>query len=91
MTMPLPWALAMCAANPAWWPALPVALAIRAASAYMVSRRVLNARVNWALLPLEDVAAFVFWIAGFFGSTIEWRGRKYRLHSDGRFELLIEG
>lgn len=91
LTMPLPWALAMCAANPAWWPALPVALAIRAASAYMVSRRVLDARVNWALLPLEDVAAFVFWIAGFFGSTIEWRGRKYRLHPDGRFELMIEG
>ena len=91
LTMPLPWALAVCALNPAWWPALPAALAIRAASAYAVSTRVLHARTNWALLPLEDLAACAFWFAGFFGSTIEWRGRRYRLHSDGRFELLIEG
>jgi ceramide glucosyltransferase len=90
-TMPVPWALAVCAVNPAWWPVLPLTLAIRGAAAYMVSTRVLHAKLNWALMPLEDVAAFAFWIAGFFGSTIEWRGRRYRLHSDGRFELLIEG
>jgi ceramide glucosyltransferase len=89
-TMPLPWALAVCAVNPAWWPVLPLTLAIRAASAYMVSTRVLHARLNWALMPLEDLAACAFWIAGFFGSTIEWRGRRYRLHSDGRFELMQE-
>ncbi len=90
-TMPVPWALAVCAVNPAWWPVLPLTLAIRGASAYIVSTRVLHAKLNWALMPLEDLAAFAFWIAGFFGSTIEWRGRRYRLHSDGRFELLIEG
>jgi ceramide glucosyltransferase len=89
-TMPLPWALAVCAANPAWWPALPLTLAVRAAAAYMVSTRVLRARLNWALVPLEDLAAFVFWVAGFFGKTIVWRGRRFRLHSDGRFELLTE-
>jgi ceramide glucosyltransferase len=91
VTMPLPWALAMCAVNPAWWPVLPLTLAIRAAAAYTVSTRVLDKRVNWLLMPLEDVAAFAFWIAGFFGRTIEWRGRRYRLHPDGRFELMIEG
>lgn len=91
LTMPLAWALAVFALTPAWWPVLPLALAIRAASAYMVSMRVLHARVNWLLMPLEDLAACVFWFAGFFGRTIEWRGRRYRLHSDGRFELLIEG
>ncbi len=88
LTMPLPWALLVCAVNPAWWPARVVTLAVRAAAAYMVSTRVLRARLNWPLLPLEDLAAFAFWVAGFFGKTVVWRGRRYLLHSDGRFELL---
>jgi ceramide glucosyltransferase len=39
------------------------------------------------LLPVQDVLSFAFWIAGFFGNTIHWRGRVYRLLRDGRFEL----
>jgi ceramide glucosyltransferase len=87
-TMPLPLALLVCAAHPAWWPALPLTLALRGASAHCVATRVLGARLNWALLPVEDLAGFSFWIAGFFGNTITWRGRRYRLYRDGRFELL---
>jgi hypothetical protein len=34
------------------------------------------------------LAAFFFWLAGFFGSTVVWRGLRYHLHADGRFELL---
>jgi ceramide glucosyltransferase len=87
-TMPLPLALLVCAAAPAWWPVVPIAFIVRALAAYAVSARVLRARLNWLLLPIEDVLGFCFWIAGFLGNTISWRGRRYRLSSDGRFELI---
>jgi ceramide glucosyltransferase len=87
-TMPVPLALLLTAWNPAWWPVLPMTLAVRGMAAYTVGELVLRARLNWLLLPLEDIAAFFFWIGGFFGNTILWRGRRYRLESDGRFSLL---
>jgi ceramide glucosyltransferase len=87
-TMPLPLALLVCAFSPAWWPVLPLALIVRALAAYTVSARVLRARINWLLLPIEDGFGFCFWITGFFGNVISWRGRRYRLFSDGRFELI---
>ena len=87
-TMPLPLALLVCALSPAWWPVLPLALVVRALAAYAVSARVLRARLNWFLLPIEDLFGFSFWLAGFFGNTISWLGRRYRLFADGRFELI---
>ena len=87
-TMPLPWALLVCAFSPAWWPVLAFTLFVRALAAYSVSARVLHAKLKWLLLPIEDVLGFCFWLAGFFGNTISWRGRRYRLYSDGRFELI---
>ena len=87
-TMPLPLALLVCVLSPAWWPILPATLAVRALAAYVVSARVLRARINWFLLLMEDLIGFVFWFAGFFGNTITWRNRRYRLFSDGRFEPI---
>ena len=87
-TMPLPIAVLVCAFSPAWWPVVPIAIVVRALAAYFVAVRVLRARVNWLLLPIEDAMGFCFWIAGFFGNTISWRGRRYRLFGDGKFELM---
>jgi ceramide glucosyltransferase len=87
-TMPLPLALIVCAAAPAWWPAALSAIVLRFVTGYVVSRKVLRARIDWLLLPAEDLIAFGFWIAGFFGNTIQWRGRRYCLFRDGRFELI---
>jgi len=87
-TMPVPLALLVTVWNPLWWPVLPVTLAIRGLAAWTVAERVLRVRLNWLLLPIEDIAGFCFWIAGFFGNTIVWRGRRYRLEADGRFRLI---
>ena len=87
-TMPLPLALLVCALSPGWWPILPLVLIVRGVAAYSISERVLHGKLNWLLLPIEDVMGFCFWLAGFFGNTISWRGRHYRLYGDGRFELI---
>lgn len=87
-TMPLPLALFLFFVKPGWWPVPLIAIGIRFLAAYTVSVRVLKARLNWLLLPVEDLAGFCFWLAGFFGNTISWRGRRYRLYSDGRFEPI---
>ena len=48
----------------------------------------LHARPSWYLLPAAELASFLFWIGGFFGNTIAWRGQDYYLHADGRFERI---
>jgi ceramide glucosyltransferase len=88
-TMPLPLALALIAADVSYWPFALAAIVVRLVAAYVVSARVLHVKLNWLLLPLEDLAVFCFWVAGFFGKTILWRGRRYLLHPDGRFELMV--
>jgi ceramide glucosyltransferase len=87
-TMPLPLAIALVSIDASYWPFALAAVAIHFIAAYVVSARVLGVRLNWLLLPVEDLAVFCFWVAGFFGKTIIWRGRRYRLHPDGRFSLI---
>jgi len=86
-TYPLPIALLLTAIFPAWWPALLSTLAVRAAAAWSTSVWVLRKNPNWLLLALQDILSFLFWLAGFFGNTVVWRGRRYNLYPDGRFEL----
>lgn len=87
-TMPFPLALILITVKPAWWPLAVLATVVRLAAAFTVSRLALHARIPWMLLPAEDCMGFAFWIAGFFGKTIGWRGRRYELLPDGRFRLL---
>jgi ceramide glucosyltransferase len=90
-TNPLPLALLLYVASPAWRPVAAAAVILRAAAALatagMVLRDPLTGRL-WFLLPFQDLLSFAVWLAGFFGNTIVWRGRKYYLRRDGRFELV---
>jgi len=90
-TMPLPIAILLTIADPRCLPLLVLTFAVRVITAYVVSNRVLKARINWLLLPFEDVVGFCLWLAGFFGNTITWRGRKYCLQRDGKFVLVKAG
>jgi ceramide glucosyltransferase len=86
-TYPLPLAIALVALHPAWWAALIPALVFRAFAAWATCRWILNIRPHWFLLAIQDLLSFFCWLVGFFGNTIVWRGRRYYLYRDGRFEL----
>ena len=86
-THPLPVSLGMCFLAHGYWPLLAVTMTLRMAAAWTVSERILRARVPWLLLPWQDFLSFAFWIAGFFGNSINWRGRRYILNRDGTVQL----
>jgi ceramide glucosyltransferase len=90
-TNPLPIGFLLTALNLRWWPALAVTAIFRAAAAHATSWSVLRdplCRKWWFLIPVQDLLSFVFWLAGFSGNQINWRGRRYLLHRDGTFELV---
>ena len=90
-TNPLPLAALLVMLRPEWWPVLAATVVIRALAAYATAGSILHDTVcaqRWWLIPVQDLLSFVFWIAGFFGNTIIWRGKKYYLQADGRFVLV---
>jgi len=90
-TNPLPLALLLVAVRPSWWPLAAFAAILRAAAAWATAWRVLRDPLTarlWWLVPLADIASFLFWLGAFFGNTIVWRGRKYLLLRDGRFRRV---
>ena len=89
-TNPLPLVLLCWLTRPDCWPLALLIVALRIAAAWatagLVLKDSLTARL-WFLVPVQDLLSFAFWLAGFFGNTIHWRGRTYELLADGRFRL----
>jgi ceramide glucosyltransferase len=90
-TNPLPLALALWLWEPRLWPVALAAVLLRAAAGWIAVYQVLRGSLTffqWLCVPLQDMLSFVFWIAGFFGTTVLWRGRQYQLSRDGRIALI---
>jgi ceramide glucosyltransferase len=93
-TNPLPLALLLTAWAPelpwTWW-LLAVCAVFRLGALLAVGPGVLRDRLTvrfaW-LVPLQDIASFVVWCLAFFGNTIVWRERRYKLLSDGTLQRL---
>src|SRR5580692_4891503 len=89
-TNPLPLALLLWLAVPRLWPLLAVTALFRSLAAWSTAKCVLRDPLTgrrWWLIPVQDLMSLLVWISGFFGSTIDWRGRRYNLLPDGRFQL----
>ena len=89
-TNPLPFAVPLLLTPAALAGVL--AIALRAVVAAVVAGRLLRDPLTerrWWLLPVADVASLLVWVLGLFGDTVEWRGRRYRLSRDGRFEAVV--
>jgi ceramide glucosyltransferase len=90
-TNPLPLVLLMVAGSPMLWPLGAAAIMARTFAGWATAGRILRdplCRRYWYLVPVQDLLSFAFWIAGFFGNHITWRGRRYYLRRDGRFERV---
>jgi ceramide glucosyltransferase len=90
-TNPLPLALMLYAARPEWWPVAAATVVLRAAAGWATAGHVLRDPLTarmFFLVPVQDLLSFAMWVGGFFGNTILWRGRKYYLQADGRFQLV---
>jgi ceramide glucosyltransferase len=89
-TNPLPLALLLWLAVPKLWPLLAVTALFRALAAWSTVAWVLHdplTKRQWWLVPFQDLISVFVWIAGLFGNTIDWRGRRYKLLPDGRFQF----
>jgi ceramide glucosyltransferase len=96
ITFALPWGLlAWLASGLASWGgrlAL-MCLLLRLAVAAGAERACLRGKLPWRsfmLLPFKDLISFGLWILSFLGNTVSWKGKRYRVASDGRLEALPE-
>lgn len=89
ITHMLPFALLLAAVEPGPWTAAMIGcvLALRYVVALVVYRLVIRTKswLKWLLLvPVKDLAGFFIWVWSFVGSTVYWRGSRYRIVQDGK-------
>ncbi len=84
VTHATPWAILAFAAGQ--WRVAAAALALRLTAGVMAGAVLKDRRVvrDLWLIPARDLFGFAVWLAGSFGRTVEWRGRKLRIAPDGR-------
>ncbi|MCS7027063.1 MAG: bacteriohopanetetrol glucosamine biosynthesis glycosyltransferase HpnI [Bryobacteraceae bacterium] len=90
-TYPVPLALLLLWWSASWWPLCLVAFVLRMVAAWTVAVGILRdplVRRKWWLVPLQDCFSFAFWLAGFAGNTIQWRGKVFYLEPDGKFREI---
>lgn len=79
------WAVLLAAAG---FPRPALGLAgLRMASGVLTARLILGDRrilSDFLLIPLRDLWGMAIWVAGLFGRTVEWRGRRLRLDKEGK-------
>ncbi len=84
ITNPLPLALVAALGSLAVAPWLAIAAVVcRVALVRAVETRFATAPQRLWLLPICDLALFIVFVASFCGSTVEWRGHRFRSLSDG--------
>ena len=65
-------------------------LALRLAMAFAAGWWVLRSRdvlYLWWLAPARDLFGFAVWVAGLFGNSVMWRGRRLVLDREGRIQV----
>ena len=79
--------IALCAGSAASLILAAVTIGMRLVMAWYVAARCLgerNVARRLPLVPFRDLLGFAMWIGGFFGSSVVWRGTRYRLAPGGR-------
>jgi ceramide glucosyltransferase len=96
LTYPVFWALVLallCPASAWGWVVFAgvVFLRLGLAAGLQGVLRLPDWRRSWWMLPFLDVVEGLTFVWAYFGNTVFWAGRRYRLTSDGRLELLAVG
>jgi len=82
---------ACVAAAGGYWPFAITVVALRMAAGGVTAGAVLKDRAaaaRWWMIPLRDLFGFAVWLTAAFGRTVEWRGRRLRLTTDGRIHAI---
>jgi ceramide glucosyltransferase len=86
------WAIVALAAGQ--WQAAALALGVRVAAGVVVARGILGYRTvlqDFWMIPLRDLFGFAVWLGGLFGEEVVWRGKRLRLHANGRIRGEASG